>query len=127
MRPVCLKRSRLLQFAAFVGSLGALPGCSGQAVLDQSPIENFVAVAVVNDSARRIEFTRCYNARCSFHDVTDSVAPGMTGKQAFNNGTSSTITLRIVRHGLAPECLVVHSREGQRRVRVYVSAANPCS
>jgi hypothetical protein len=112
----------LLRVSLFAVTLLGAAGCT----LDPSPIENFVVVSVTNDTPRKVEFHRCYNRSCSFHDVTDPVVPGKSGRQAFNNGTARKITLRFTSGGKTIGCIVLHPHRGQRQATVHVSAANPC-
>jgi hypothetical protein len=115
----------LLRISLLAMTVLCAAGCTNT-TLDPSPIENFVSVSVTNDTPRKIEFHRCYNRSCSFHDVTDSVPPGKSGRQAFNNGTPSKITLRFASGGRTIGCIVLHAHQGQRRATVHVSAAIPC-
>jgi hypothetical protein len=37
-----------------------LAGCGHTAILDQSPIGNYVVLSIVNDSASSVKVTQCY-------------------------------------------------------------------
>ena len=88
-----------------------LAGCGGTAILDPSQMSNFIDVGIVNETAVTVSVRRCYNQRCSFHDVSDSIRPGRVVHQAFNNGVGIN-RLRFATKGKADTCISLHYAAG---------------
>ena len=120
-RPARVRR----QLPVFVAGLALLAGCGP--AFEQSPIENFVVVRIKNNSMREISVHACYSRDCRRHDVTDSIAPGRSAEQAFNNGVGGVIIFEIRSKGHRVGCIRLRTRVGQRHAVVAASRAHPCT
>ena len=115
----------LLPFALSLVIL-SLAACGSTAILNQSPIRNYVVVGVENDSASSVDVTLCFAQRCSVHDLTDSISPGAHRDEAVNNAQGGTAIFRVTSRG-AVRCLRVRFASGQEHhAPVKVSWARSC-
>ena len=108
------------------GVIFSLTGCSNVAILDQSPIENYVVVRIGNDGAAPVQVTLCYAQQCRVHDVTDSINVGDHRDDGVNTAHPGTAIFRVSNQGEVVRCLRVPYTTGQRYATVNVSEARPC-
>jgi hypothetical protein len=104
----------------------SLAACGNTAILDQSPIRNYVVVGIENDSASSVDVTLCFAQRCSVHDLTDSISAGGHRDAAVNNAPGGTAIFRVTSRRKV-RCLRVRYASGQEHhTPVKVSWARPC-
>lgn len=104
----------------------SLAGCSHAAILDQSPIRNYVVFTIVNDSPSSVEVTECWAKQCTTHDLTDSIRPGSQRDVAINNAQAGTAIFRVT-SGKTVRCFRIrYARDQEHHDPVAVSSARAC-
>jgi len=107
-----------------------LCGCdSNTAVLDQSPIRNYVVVPIVNDTDQTIRVTLCYSRTCrgsGGHDITDTLSPHTQREDAVNNSYTGPAVFRVTTP-TTTRCLYMSYALGQEHhAALLVSNSRPC-
>ncbi len=104
----------------------SLAACSNTAILDQSPIRNYVVVSIENDSSSPVDVTQCYAKRCRIHDLTDSIRAGGHRDEAINNALAGTAIFGVT-SGKTVRCLRIRYARGQEHhAPIKVSEARAC-
>jgi hypothetical protein len=121
-----VKVGRVFTAVVIVAAAVFCGGCGDTAILDQSPIGNFVVVPIVNDTQSTIEVTLCYRARCKSHDITDQLAPGTSRRDGVNNAEAGVAIFRV-KTNAGIRCLRMRYASGQEHhAPLAISSSGRC-
>jgi hypothetical protein len=116
-----------LVVATVVGLL--LAGCGNSAVLDLAPLEDFLDMRVVNDTAATVTIADCWGHNCArtgggFDDTLNPYSE--RDEAAWANATSGVAAIRVTSARGGVSCLAVSFTKGQLHATRRVSEATPC-